>query len=157
MLFVKDYLTSLIAAAVICGIITTFTHKNKGCGAVVKMLCGIFMAVTVISPIAQLQLQDINVNLDQLTQEADLITQNGVSDSQQEQEAVIKQQLETYIIDKARKLETEIQVDLTLTQDELHLPQDIRIRGAVSPHNKAIIRQWINDELGIPEENQQWN
>ena len=155
--YVKDYIISLIAAAVICGILTTLTQKNKSCGVVVKMLCGIFMAVTVISPVAQLQFQDMNVHLDQLTSDADLLTQDGASVAQQEREAVIKQQLETYIIDKARKLETEIQVDLTLTQDELLLPQGISIRGAVSPHNMAIMSRWISDELGIPEENQRWN
>ncbi len=155
--FVKEYISSLIAAAVICGILTTLTQKNRSCGVVVKMLCGIFIAVTVISPIAQLQFEDINVHLDQLTSDADLLSQDCASAAMQERGAVIKQQLETYIIDKARKLETEIQVDLTLTQDESLLPQGISIQGAVSPHNMAILSRWLNDELGIPEENQQWN
>ena len=153
----KDYLIGLITVAIISAVLTTLTKNSKSCNQIIKMLCGIFMVITAISPIGKIQLHDLSVHISALSTEAKSLTEEGRLAAQQEREAIIKQQLEAYIIDKAHTLETEIQVEFTLSQDELQIPESIHIRGAVSPHTKSLLSQWIYKEFGIPEEQQQWN
>ena len=51
---VSAYLLQVTAAAVICGIFKSLLGKKGGTAGLVRLLCAVFMTVTVLSPLTKL-------------------------------------------------------------------------------------------------------
>ena len=52
---IRQYLLSITAAAVICAIINALSGKKGTTSAVVKLLSGLFLTLSVISPLLNLE------------------------------------------------------------------------------------------------------
>lgn len=154
---IGQYLLSVAVAALICGILSALVGKKTTGGALVKLLCGLFLVATVISPWAQVQLDDLTSYLDSLTLDANTITSAGVEIAAEEEAAIIKSKLEAYILDKADSLGLDLAVDVTLEEIQPYLPHTVTLTGTVSPYAKQVLSQYIADDLGIPEAYQLWN
>jgi hypothetical protein len=59
-------------------------------------------------------------------------------------------------LDKAQALNTALEVEVTLSDDEIPIPVKVRLSGKVSPYAKGRLQQIISEELGIERENQIW-
>jgi hypothetical protein len=69
---IKAYLLGIVGAAVVCGIATRLIDDKGTQGAMIKLIAGLFLAFTVIRPIA-------NIQLDGLTDFADVYTDAGAA------------------------------------------------------------------------------
>lgn len=154
---IGKYLLSLVAAAIVSSVLITLCGRNKSCGGIIKMLCGIFMALTMVSPLAKIQLQQIDSYLGSIEMDANEITGAAVYNAENETAAIIKQELESYILDKAESMNVQLSVTITLGDGVLPQPTAVRLEGSVSPYNRQILEQFIERDLGIPEAQQQWN
>lgn len=157
MQWIKEYLISIIAAGIICGICVTLTQKNKACSAIIKMLGGIFLAVTLVAPIAKIQLEELTGYFAAISVDADALALEGSIAAQDETNAVIKHRLETYILDKADALGVQLDAVIELSDSDVPMPRSVKLSGAVSPYQKRLLSEMIADELGIPEGQQIWN
>lgn len=155
--WVKQYILSVVAAAIICAIIKTLADGKSTPSYIIKLLAGLFVALTVIAPVAKLELRDITDYVQNFQISADAAVQSGISYSVTELSAIIKGRTQAYILDKAQSLGAEIVADVHLNDDLPPVPCTVTLTGQVSPYVKERLTQYIADDLGIAEENQEWN
>lgn len=153
---IKSYLLSLISAAVICSIISIFIKKDSAYGSAIKIMCGVFLLVTAISPVLRVQIHNFTGYWDDLHSDANFIIENSEADAFEEACNIIKAQSEAYILDKASLLGLDVKVVITLNDTVPPSPYIVEIKGAVSPYLKQKLQKIILDDLAIPEERQIW-
>ena len=121
-----------------------------------QLIGGLFLAFTVIAPVADIDLdRAFDVPLD-FSLQGDMLAAQGQSFSKSEMETIISQHCRSYILDKAVSYHAQLEVEVTLSQDDLPVPTAVRLQGSVSPYAKKELQQWIEDEMGIRKENQIW-
>ncbi len=151
----RQYIVSVVAAALVCGILTGFM-KDCGVKRLLKLLCGTFLTFTVISPIVKFtvpELPDFGLvfeEAEKAAQQGKIITEDSLMD-------IISAQSEAYILDKAKAMEVFLTAEVaTSFVDGLPVPESVVLEGEVSPEQRRQLSQIISDELGIPKENQVW-
>ena len=68
----------------------------------------------------------------------------------------IKQALEAYILDEVRRLECQLTVEVILSEEELPIPQQVRLTGDISPYNRQKLSNFLSEQLGVAREEQIW-
>ena len=152
----KEYIIAVISAAVICGLITGICEKNGASGGLIRMLCGIFMAITVLSPLVRIRISDFELYLDTLAYDGAMAAEAGNLSAKEELSLRIIESTEAYILDKASSMGLSVEVEVTLSQENIPKPQAVYIKGTVPPYAKSLLKEWFKDNLGIGEENQRW-
>ena len=154
--FLRQYILSLLAAAVICSILVAWLGTNRTQGAIMKLLAGVFMTVTLLSPLLQFRLTDLTSEFSDITADAQNAVQAGQSNYSDDFVRSIKQQTEAYILDKAAFWELNLEVEVTLSETDPPVPDYVVLIGPVSPYAKGQLTEFISKELGISKENQVW-
>ena len=153
---IGEYILCITAAAIICAIIKSIIDPSTPFGKIIKIICGVFMAVTLLSPLTGIELNFITDYL----QEYDRISASAMSDGTQlaynELSGIIKQQVQTYILDKALDLGLDVDVEVKLTDSNPPTPYQVILTGTASPYKKQMLSQYIIDNLGITQENLKW-
>lgn len=152
---VKHYLLSVICCAVVCALVCAMAEKKGATGAVLKLVSGIFLAFTVVSPIRTLEIPELSVFTSELQEEAAYAAALGESYSRESMSAIIKAETEAYILDKATAMGAAISAEVVL--DENLKPKAAFLFGEISAYAKFRLQAVLADELGITKENQQWN
>lgn len=154
--FIRQYILGILAAAVICGIINSFFKSKGSYGTIIKLLTGLFMTITLISPVIKLELSDMVSYLEGLSLEADGAVEYGRQVAGESAAAIIKSQTEAYILDKAAFWELNLKVEVTLSESDPPVPESVVLKGSASPYVKSQLSKYIADDLGISEEQQKW-
>ena len=153
---IKNYIISITAVAAICGIISTFLSKRTMANSIIKLLMGIVMTLTVVSPITSIEFESLAGYIDQIEAQASSTSEYGIEAANAEISAIIKEQAESYISDKATSMGLELSVAVTMSEENTAQPHSASISGSISPYNKKILSEFIKSDLGIPEERQIW-
>ena len=153
---VGAYLLSVSTAAMLCGLVRYFLGKKGTSAAVGNMVAGVFLLVTIISPLTNLNELSWESIVDSWQEEAADAAALGSSEAKKAQDAIIKQQLEAYILDKATEYRADLQVEITLSKTGVTVPVAVSLRGAVAPYAKQQLQAILENDLGISKENQQW-
>ena len=157
MSWIREYILSIIAAGVICGICVSLIPKNNSAATIIKMLGGIFLAITLVAPLAKVRFEAVGDYWDEVSTDAQAIAQEGSADLQEEMTRVIKQEVESYILDKADSMGLSLQVSVEMDSEDLTMPRQVRLTGTVSPYHQKVLSEYISKELGISEAQQIWN
>ena len=156
--WIKSYVITVIVAGIICGICVVLTGKNKTTGSIVKMICGIFMALTMIAPLVKVRLDDLGSYFESIKMDGESVAQAGKLQAATELSAVIKNELETYILDKAESMGLDLQVSVVLDgSTDPPVPVGVTLEGPVSAYHKRVLTRYISQYLGITEAQQTWN
>lgn len=153
---IGKYILSVTAASILLGIAQTLVGKKGGSATLVRLIGGLFLAFTVIAPLADVDLGAVFDAPWDFAQQGSTIVAQGEQISRDELRRIIKQRCEAYILDRASTLHTQLEVEVTLSQDDVPFPTAVRLRGSVSPYTKTILQQWLSEDMGIPRENQIW-
>lgn len=153
---IRDYLLAIVAAAIICGIVTKFLGEKGAQGALAKMICGLFLTFTLVRPIADFRIGDITDITDWYSGEADRAVSAGTSMTKNALRQSIKARAEAYILDKAEQMRAELTVQIELSEDDIPVPKSIQLTGNVSPYTKNRLQTIIKEDLGIDKEHQKW-
>ena len=151
----RQYVVSVVAAAIICGIVTGFLSKGNA-GQIIKLICGLFLAFTVIRPIAKIDITDLSNFSLSFSKEAAEAVALGENLSRESIAEIIKEETEAYILDKAAALNAAPEVEVTVSDEEPIIPIAARISGERSPYAKQQLQRVLEEELGISKENQLW-
>lgn len=149
-----EYIFSVVAAAMIIGIINSFQDSKSGSGVLIRMMGGLFLAFTVIAPLAEFDFSGIADFFEDFAAVGQSAAAYGQNVASEELKSIIKAEVEAYILDKANALDAVLTVEVAL--DEASVPAAVRLQGSVSPYGKARLQQILEDELGIAKENQVW-
>lgn len=153
---IRQYLMTICASALICSSVRAFFCKKTGTNRVLYMLSGISMTLCILSPWVKVNLQNYHTYWSQFEFSASEAVQSGNNKAQDAYIAIIKEKAESYILDKAAFLESDLKVQVELSPENPPIPQKVIIKGAVSPFAKREISYYISDQLGISKENQLW-
>lgn len=152
----RQYLISVTAAAMICGIAKTVVDDKTVSGTVIRLVAGLIMTVTVLSPVVSLDLGRLPELTDGITAEAKQAAAVGEDMAEEELRSIIIERLEAYILDKAAAFGASLQVAVLMPDDGSAQPVGVILRGAVSPYAKQRLQQIIAEDLNIAKEKQQW-
>ena len=130
---ISKYLLSLVAAALLSGIATSLLGQKGALGAAVKLLAGIYMTLTIIAPWGQLRLQEFRQWKDQTTAVGERLTVSGQNEARDAMAESIISSTQSYILDKAETLGVDVTVEVMLDDSPIPVPQQVRIRGNISP------------------------
>lgn len=150
-----SYVFTLFAAAIVCGILTGI-GKETGYHGLIKLLCGVFLMLTLIAPFANLSFDGISPFAMPFSSEAKQASKAGEVYVQNALAEVIKQETQTYILDKASQLQASVMVDVTVSSDLIPIPVNVRITGSVTNEQRKQLEQLITNDLNIAKENQTW-
>ena len=154
---VRAYLMALVAAALLAGLLQSLPVK----GGVKRMLslgCGLFLCIVLLRPLLELRFGDLSEYLD-----AFALPEDQMQDVQEENQLlageIIKEQTETYILDKANELGVEVTVEVGLQalSDTYRYPYQVTITGILTPAQQEELSEYITEIFGIPGERQIWN
>ena len=153
---IKEYLLSVTAAAIVCSCIAVLFSKKGTASTLIKLLCGVFLSLAVLKPVVNISLPDLASLGGFASDDAQAAIAAGQLMAAEAEAAIIKEQAEAYIQDKASDLECEVDVTVILSKEAPYIPCEVEIRGAVSPYAKAQLSAWIEDTFDIPGEDQKW-
>ncbi len=151
-----SYILSVTAAAILLGILQTIAGKKGGSAALLRLVGGLFLTFTVIAPVAEVDLDGLFDAPFAFSQQGSAIAASGQEISRSEMERIITGRCQAYILDKAESLHTQLEVEVTLSQEQIPVPTTVQLKGSVSPYAKSSLQQWLEEELGIPRERQVW-
>lgn len=147
------YALQLIAGALICGILLSIVPAGS-CEKLLRLLCGIFLTVILLSPLTNIQL-DLELDLfHDAIEEGRRQAASGVKLARQERLSIISQGLEAYILDKAGQKGADLHVTVTLNENGL--PVEVELRGKSTEKTRQELTDMIAKDLGIAKENQRW-
>ena len=149
----KQYIFSIMVGVISCGIVSQIVADIKS-KAIIHLICGTVLAILILQPLSEISLEDLPVSLPVDTDSAKYWSGQGEEAAQEARAEYIKASCETYILDRARQLGGEIQVQVFL--DENLIPAFTEIEGTLSPSTQTQLQNILTEELGIPKENQTW-
>lgn len=152
-----SYILSIVAGSMILGILHTLLEKKSSSATLLRLIGGLFLAFIVLVPIADINFDSAIDTRWDFAAQGQAISEQGQELSQTQFHNIIKQQCEAYILDKALSYQTSLDVNVVLSQDELPVPVMVHMQGNISPYAKGVLQNWLNDEMGIPKENQIWS
>lgn len=147
----RQYLLQVICAAFISGLVQCLVQGGAA-KAVVKLLCGIFLTLTIVLPLTRMEVEELTLPS---LREGEGLAAEGENLAREARARIIKQQCESYILDKAASLCDGLQVEITL-RDDTQVPAGATLTGRVSPYAKGQIQLFLQQDLGIPKENVEW-
>lgn len=153
---IREYLLSVTAAAILCGIATSLLGKKGMIGTTIQLLAGVFMILTVVGPFVNIRFERMLNFSDVLADEADMYVASGEKSARETMSEIIKAQAEAYILDKAETLGVQLSVEVTLSQEQIPVPVSVNLSGNVSPYARQVISEMIEENLGIGTEDQIW-
>lgn len=153
---VREYLLSVTAGAVLCGLLGSLTGQTGSFSGLYKLISGIFLCFLVISPLTKVELTDLSRYAVDLMESSRAAAQEGEEAGDDMLRQIITDETRAYIMDKARSYGADVQVDITLSEDEPPVPLGCTIRGSISPYVKQQLKKILIQDLGIPEEHHTW-
>lgn len=146
------YAVTVASAAILCGIILSLVQGN-GQKEILKLLCGVFLTVTALSPFTRLSLPDLSdIALAESLQGSEVAAQGEII-AREAMADIIKSETEEYILDKAAALSMELEVQVLIRDG---IPSAVHLHGNAPPHRIKQLERIITEELGISKENLRW-
>lgn len=153
---VASYILCVTVSAILVGVLSALTDPKTGTGGVFKVIGGIFLLIMTIQPLVGFRFDALSTYADQSILEGEAAAQIGKEYTQEAMASIIREETCAYILDKAGLYRAEIQVEVTLSDEEIPVPASVTIRGNYSPIAKSELESLIDSELGVPKENQTW-
>lgn len=150
----RDWILGLAGAAVFCSVCSAVTPEGS-VKRVQKLLCGVVMALSLISPLAELDMSGYSLNLARCRSQAEEISASAREISDSLSRTFIEERCAAYILDKARLSGTEpdsVTVRAQWSAEGVWYPVEAEIFGEFDEG----LSEKIEEELGIPAQNQHW-
>lgn len=149
------YILRLCCCSIIAGIVVTIGGSGPG-SRIRKMICGLFIIFAAISPLREMEPDEFWDLPDALYQDGMDISTAAQKDVNEAVSEVIIEKTRTYILDEANSLNAGILVtQISLDPDTL-VPVAVTLSGNVSPYQRALLSDYIDQTLGIGKEGVAW-
>lgn len=152
-----NYILSVVAVCIATSILPKFCSTNAASASIVRLICGIAISITVISPVLKLKLTDLTEYTSYIQADAAALVQAGADHTNEQLRTIITEKTCAYILEKASFYDCSINtVEVVLSSDPVPIPTTVQITGTYSPYIKNQLCGIIESNLGISKENQQW-
>lgn len=152
----KAYLIRLTAAAILAAVVRRMA-PDSGAGKASRLGAGLLVVITALGPLGEMDLVAAAENL-MVSGYSDVLTSQPVDRASNSLlTELIIESTETYILDKAQALGAEVTAQVeTKLEDRYPVPWSVKLTGNVTQEQKAQLQRIIAEELGIPEDRQEW-
>lgn len=148
-----EYVLGVTAAAMLAAIACSMCTKGT-MGALIKMIAGLIVAMTVLAPLVRIQLPDWREWSAAFAVDGEAAAAAGEEMARQAQASIIIGQVEAYIEDKAAAFG--VHPEVTVRLDAEGVPTGVVLCGDVPPGVKEKLTGIIAEDLGIGKEDQEW-
>lgn len=152
---IGTYVLSVAAIAVLCGVVGRFSGKGGTSGAV-RLVTGLLLTMAVLSPLKDIRAQFPNGLGADISQQVRQAVSDGETQRKKALSDRISEQTCAYILRKAESFGADLDVSVTLTDEDLPTPKSVTIRAAVPEYVKTRLQDMIEQDLGIAKEDQRW-
>lgn len=154
--FLRDYMLNLIVGAMACSILLNL-FPGKPFSDIGKFLCGVFLTISLLQPLSEADFSRfLSPETQPDTQSGEALAAMGQAYSQNLLAQCIKQDAQTYILDKAASLGLSLDAEVILSQGDIPVPESVTLTGSADDAPRSRLEQIIVQDLGIPKENQLW-
>lgn len=157
--FAGNWIKAIACAAIICAAASALTPKGK-VKSVQKLICGIVLIMAIISPLLNKDMPELSLDMSKYREEADKIVQNSESKENRLSRTIIENELNAYILDKAKSLGVTLQsvkISMRWSDQECWYPYEVTLSGKIAQREKDLVAGAIEAELGIPKLRQHWS
>lgn len=149
------FVFSVFAASMICGVLQVI-GKETGFLHLIKLLCGIFLMLTVLVPVSQISLEGISPFAIPYSSLGEQAAKTGEDYARNSLSWIIKEETQSYILDKANQMGASIIADVTVSSDPIPIPVSVSITGDISGQQRLQLEELLTKDLNIAKENQTW-
>ena len=153
---VGSYVLSVTAAGILCGIVASILGEKSSYSGIIKMMAGIFLAVSVVKPLVNIRLGNLDGYLTDLNTDGLEAAEAGIQMSKDAINTIIKSKVEAYILDKAESLGVKLSVEVRVENGSVPQISGVRLTGPISPYAKQQLSGIICADLGIAREKLKW-
>ena len=153
---IREYLIGVVAAALVCGIVTNLINGKTAIGVSVKLIAGLLMVSAVIRPLMTISLDGLTGWTEDIRADGINFVSTGEIMAKETYLSSIKQQVETYILDEAKALDCALTVEVILSEEDMPVPETVKLSGEISPYARQVITTLLTERLGIEREDQIW-
>lgn len=151
----KQWLLGVVGASLLSSLALMLCPGGR-VKAVTKMVCALVCALAMLEPLMKLDMGSLSAGLAAYRQQAQSITENEEETAKMVQRTYIQEQCAAYILTQAQSLTLSIEAAEVLAlwdaAEGVWYPWEATVTG---PYDRTLARQ-IEEDLGIPEERQQW-
>lgn len=152
---IASYLLTLVCGGILVSFVLLIGGTAGTGGRILKMLCGMFMALIAISPLRKVDLSDLDNPMHDYTDMARAASDDGVRQANESLISIISQETAAYILDKAEAMGVSVEVRVEV-DPETFQPVFATVRGAVTPYEKEVISGYLKKDLHIERSAQEW-
>lgn len=153
---VREYLLSVITAAIICSLVSAMLPGKGSVNTIIKVICGVFLTITVISPVVQLDFTGLSGTLNDYFTDGEAIASQGQFLAEEEIGKIMESRIIAFINQIAAENGAELDVAISLDIESMQ-PTQVILTGKISPYAKQKMQSTISRELGVSEVNIIWN
>lgn len=152
----KSYLIRLTAVSILGAILRRLAPESGG-GKTVRIGAGMLILLTAMAPLGEIDLVEAAESIVKKNY-GDVLTTVPVDRTANTlMEQLITDNAEAYILDKAQALGAALTVSVTTSSSSGYpVPWSVRLSGSCSESQQEQLKKWLDEELGIPEERQEW-
>ena len=148
----------LCVIAVFCAVLPELIPEG-GVRKIMSVLCSAVLILVSLGGVKQLDYDVYAREMSRLREEQAAIELDGEAMRERMNRLVIAQELETYILDKARELEvpvTHAQFSLRWSSEGFWVPESVELTVSGRTESEEDLRRILEAELGIPSGGQIW-
>ena len=153
---VLKYILQIVSAVILCAVVKTILPDSNVPGKLLRVISGVFITFTVLSPVLELRLDNYSDLISDLSLSASQLTDDGQKMAHNAMAEIIIDNTQEYILNEADKMNLDIDVEILTNESNPPAPYAVIIRGNISPYYKTQLGDIIENQLGISEENTQW-
>ena len=155
---IQESIRQLCAVSIFCGAAINITPEG-GVRRIMQLLCTAALTMAILSPIKEIDFDIYALETARLREAEAAINESAERIDDRLNRAVIEEQCEEYILDKAKELGADVsavKVQAQWNLDGLWVPYSAEINAPDTGSAKAALEGVIQNELGIPAERQMW-
>lgn len=152
---IRRYLLSLITASLVCSLVRRLLVGKSQIKGITDMICGLFLGITILTPLVHVKIPDFRTYAQSYVYDAEIAAEAGRQNASQQLQGIIKQEVESYILEKAHARDLILSVDVQINE-HTGIPTGVEIKGDVSPYDRNVLSEYISQTFDIPEESQKW-
>lgn len=153
MSFLGEYIVRLLCCALLSNIILSLLSDGI-VKYVMRLVTGIFLTITVISPFRNISIPKIEDFDFMYLQQGQTAASIGEDFAEKKRIEIIKSSLEEYILDKASMLGCDLSVQIEM--DEEGCPVGIVLSGEITTDIRRELEMMLTEDLGISKGDLRW-
>lgn len=151
---IRSYLVSIMAAAMICALLTMIVGEKTNPGKIIKVLSGIMLITVIVKPVIEIKASNWSGLSLEIQEKCNLAVLEGEKQAKEAFTQEATSAIENRVKTEAEKIGCAVSATVSWG-DEMRINQ-IVLEGNVSPYAKIRLSKWIQENLAIPEGSQLW-